>query len=860
LRRQRFAWLVLFLSLTLSRSASAQFPAAPGTGPGLAETVEAIDNARVTTRILYITAHPDDESAAVLTYLARGLHADVALLSLTRGEGGQNALGPEQAPQLGLIRTQELLAATRGYGVRLFFTRAHDFGFSKTPEESEHIWGDQVTEDMVRVIRYFRPNVVINNWGGVHGGHGHHQAAGMLTPKAVALAADPSFHPELRGDSLYPWNGAGTPVQILDLERGAEHPAGYVLPLDDVSPLYGKSWRQLGLDAFTNHRTQGIAGFLNSPFLRRPIALGPEDNKPFDPSSLAVTLLAVASVKGPCGCDEALKEADHSLETARAAALRLDWPATVSAIVAAEKSVQRASLLSIPYPIPPDLFEKLDFLRRERQKLDRALALAAGLQTSAEAERADIVIGEQFAVDYSSHCRPEIDCIFDPGTALDYTQSVKQLGLPNKPTGSRDIYFATSESFMFGKEKGVPAGVAGAFCAPFESSALLAISGLTPEPAPLLLLGGFVHIGDFQFCPWTPVTHTSATSTSVVRVPIRIVPAYTVAVEPIQMVEVLSSQHKPFDIFLRVHSYSTQAAKVSAGLDVPDGLTATAPVELSFTGAGDQYAKFTVTPPTKLDPGNFSITAFAKRGDEKFSTDLEPLPSMPTLLWSEPSQCVVHAFDINVPAALRVGYISAEGEPIPDALKRLGISVDTIDTAALTFGNLSKFDAIVVGVRAYELRPELAEANKRLLDYVSNGGTLVVQYNRDNVWDRLLPAPYPAKIGSPTPRITDENATVTFLKPDDPLLNRPNKITQADFQHWIQERGLYFWSDFDSRYTPLLAMHDPGEKDLNGGLVYTRFGKGTYIYTGLAFFRQLPEGVPGAYRLFVNLLSASKLP
>ena len=181
-----------------------------------------------------------------------------------------------------------------------------------------------------------------------------------------------------------------------------------------------------------------------------------------------------------------------------------------------------------------------------------------------------------------------------------------------------------------------------------------------------------------------------------------------------------------------------------------------------------------------------------------------------------------------------------------------------LDPAALAFGNLSIYDAIVVGVRAYELRPELTGANKRLLDYVSSGGTLVVQYNRDYIWDKLQPAPYPAKIGSPTPRVTDETADVKFLQPADPLLNSPNKITAADFNNWVQERGLYFWSNFDPRYTPLLAMHDPGETDMNGGLVYTRYGKGTYIYTGLSFFRQLPEGVSGAYRLFVNLISASR--
>ena len=225
MRLLRFVFFLSILASFVVPRAFAQFPAAPGTGPGLPETIEAIDSARVTTRILYITAHPDDESAAVLTYLARGLHADVALLSLTRGEGGQNALGPEQAPQLGLIRTQELLAATRGYGVKLYFTRARDFGFSKTPEETEKIWDGQVLEDMVRVIRAFRPTIVINHWGGVHSGHGHHQASGLLTPKAVQMAGDVSYNPSdptgkkpVTPDEA-PWKPQ-TPILVLNLDRG----------------------------------------------------------------------------------------------------------------------------------------------------------------------------------------------------------------------------------------------------------------------------------------------------------------------------------------------------------------------------------------------------------------------------------------------------------------------------------------------------------------------------------------------------------------------------------------------------------------------------------------------------------------
>jgi hypothetical protein len=361
--------------------------------------------------------------------------------------------------------------------------------------------------------------------------------------------------------------------------------------------------------------------------------------------------------------------------------------------------------------------------------------------------------------------------------------------------------------------------------------------------------------------------------------PLQIVPAYTLAVEPKQAIEITTKQSKPFDVLLRVHSYATQAGEVRAGLTVPRGWKASAAAHLKFDGAGDRYARLTVTPSLKLSKGNYKIAAYAERmadrarGEkaEKFNTSLEPLPTLPTQFWSESAQCSVHAFDVAVPPNLRVGYVTAESEPVPESLQRLGIRVEMLDAGALAFGDLSQFNAIVVGVRAYELRPELAGANQRLLDYVSKGGTLVVQYQREFAWDKFQYAPYPAQISPPLPpakegapqtprplpRITDENSPVGFLKPDDALLNLPNKITQEDFKGWVQERGLYFWTQFDPKYTPLLSMNDPGEPVLNGGLVYVRSGKGMYIYTGLAFFRQLPEGVPGAYRLFVNLLSAS---
>jgi LmbE family N-acetylglucosaminyl deacetylase len=823
-------------------SVRAQFSSAPGTGRGLSETIEAIDSARVTTRILYITAHPDDESGAVLTYLARGLHADVALLSLTRGEGGQNALGPEQAPQLGLIRTQELLAATRGYGVKLYFTRAKDFGFSKTPEETEKIWGDAVLDDMVYLIREFRPNIIINGWGGVHGGHGHHQAAGILTPKAVALAADESYKTKTECDDCAAWITS----QVLDLERGSEHPRGYILPLDEISPLYGRSYRQMGIDAFANHRTQGITGFLGSSFLLRPIALIREDGKPLDPKSLSVTLAERFK-----GCAP-LEQADRELGSARANVLQLAWKA------AGEKVSHAADLLEdapkkcgpTPFSQKEEAWEQLLDRSGTGTRIDKAARLIAGLDLNALADRNNLTTGEEFHVVAHAQCRPEADC------KIGESKLVSVSGLAQTKTQG-DPEKGQTFSVQVQEDAKVTGGLIGSASGPkseYQNAA---------EPAPLSELWVRFRLATHEYLARERVKFFDANSTRADFVPLRIVPAYTLTVEPKQSIEILPAQQSPIEVLLRVHSYSTKPATLNVGLDVPGGWNTSGAVELKFDGIGDRYAKVRITAPAKLPQGNVTLAAYAKRGEEKFTTSLEPLPSMPTLLSEEPAQCLVHAFDVNVPKNLRIGYITAESEPVPNAVKMLGIQVEMLDAAALAFGDLSKYDAIVVGVRAYELRSDLPGANQRLFDYVSNGGTLLVQYERDFAWDGRNYAPYPAKIdsnkpGDPLPRITDETAAVTLLKPDDPLLNKPNKITAKDFDGWVQERGLYYWTDFDPKYTPLLSMHDPGEKDLNGGLVYTKYGQGTYIYSGLAFFRQLPEGVPGAYRLFVNLLSASR--
>ncbi|MGB7283236.1 MAG: PIG-L family deacetylase [Candidatus Acidiferrum sp.] len=835
----------ILLMVLCAQLASPQFPPAPGTGPGLPDTIEAIESARVTTRILYITAHPDDETSSLLTYLARALHADVALLTLTRGEGGQNDLGPEQSPQLGLIRTQELLAATRGYGVKLFFANAPDFGFSKTPEETERIWGKPVLGEMVRVIRAFRPNIVVNGWGGVHGGHGHHQTSGLWTPIAVEQAGDANAFPEQLREGLRPWGGASNPVQLLDTERGGATAAeGVSLPVDDISSLWGKTWREIGLDAFANHRSQGITNFIGSPFLRRPVVLTLENGGKFDAANLSVSLEGWANSVPRAQCGAGKKEdckvlmaaeADKRIAAAKTAALALDWKIALQQLAEAGTLLDRVTTSgSASAGYTPDQASDLGEIKN---RLDHAITLTAGLELKADADRSTLVVGESFGIHTEAHCRKEDGC---------------ELG---------SLQLKGSDAFKVTKREGdLGNGYEFTVAVTQAPPPLTAWDQLLPEPPPLLRAEQEVTVDGYKFTAEIPVTHIFANSTRLDRVALRIVPAYTLAVDPKQAIAILGKPEKPFEVLLRVHSYATQPAKLTVGLDLPQGFSSSPAEEISIEGSGDRYAKLTVTAPNGLAPGNYPIIAYAQRGDEKFSTSLEPLPSLPTQLWSEPAQCLVHALAINVPENLRVGYINAEGEPIPQALRMLGIQVETLDAQALAFADLSKFDAIIVGVRAYELRPELPGANQRLLDYVSKGGTLVVQYNRDYAWNKAQYAPYPAKILTEQghlPRITDEDSPVKFLNPDDQLLNRPNKITQDDFKGWIQERSLYDWTQFDSRYTAPLAMHDPGEPDLDGSLVYARYGNGMYIYTGIAFFREIPEGVPGAYRLFVNLISAT---
>ena len=810
----------------------------PTSAQSLPETVEAIDKARITTRILFITAHPDDEWASLLTYLARGLDADVALLTITRGQGGQNAIGPEQGAELGVIRTEELLAADKHYGVRQFFTRAMDTGYVKTPEQARKIWGGVALEDMVRVIRTFRPQVVINGWGGVHGGHGHHQESGILTPQAIAAAADPKMFPEQIAEGLPAWK------VTLDL-RPARDPnvAGAIpIPINDVSPLWGKSYVDMGMEGHAQHRSQGTPSFFGNPFFRRPVSLVRENEKgdvagSFDAKLLAEPNASLADRFPRLSNRGSLEAIDFGLALAKMDVLKLDRTSAAATLVNLAVGLRNLRK-EIESQSGSEAEAGKSELDRLTEKIDRALAEVVALPIDVQADRHEIVAGESFSVNvnFLGQGAVPVKWIVDESSLLVPKGWKVEI---DKSGGDKNYKFKVE--------------IPGHATPPSSPGDVI-----LPYPPPLVRFAPRVtaDIYTYAFPVERTVESMKATTTGIDTYPLELVPAVTLTPDPQQIMVPAERASQPLTLLTRVRYHGTKAAKVSVGLDAPTGWQFQPIVPLDFSGAGDQLIRFNVTPPAHIAPGAYPLHPFAQLDDEKFTSSLEPIPSLPTRDWSQPADVTVHVLNLIVPAHLRIGYIAASNDPIPDTLRQIGIQVDILDEVALAFEDLSRYDAIVVGIRAYDLRPDLMRSNRRLLDYVQQGGSLVVQYQRDPQWVSAMP--YTAAMPGQTSRVTDANSPVHFLAPDNPLVNSPNKITLSDFEGWDQERGLYFLGTFDSHYQPVLGLTDPGEPETNGSLVYARYGEGVYIYTGLSFFRELPAGVPGAYRLFVNLLSQTQ--
>ena len=872
-------------------------PVSGQSGPGvpLAETVEAINQSRVATRILYITAHPDDEDGGLLSYLSHGIGAEVGLLTITRGQGGQNAVGTEQDGPLGVIRTTELLAAGKYYGVHQFFTRAVDTGFSKSPEWTMKIWGDELPmEDMVRVIRTYRPQVVINGWGGTHNGHGQHQATGLLTPQAVAAAADPTKFPDQIREGLTAWKvglelrpansgfgpggaagagpgrggaaGAGGAGRggAGGGGRGAAPVPGVPMPTSDISPLWGISYVEMGAEGRSNHVSQGTPTVFGAGFGRRQSSLALEKGDTaaglFDPmllhesiSSLATRFPSLQAMMTP-----ALASADQALAAASNQALALDRTAAAHSLTAAGKQIA-ALRDQISTQSGDDKAQALYEIDGVRAKIDRALADVVSLSIAVNADRHELVAGENFVVDINLPDKPAV--------AVKYTVDTSSLQVPSgwtvSPAPARQPNANANANPAANPNPPANPNGGGRFSVSIPASAtapaVTPAEAILPFPPPLVSLALPVTLDDYTFTVHRTIEYSATKTTGVETYPLELVPAVTLTVEPPEVMVPAKHTATPVKLLARVRYHGTQSAKVSVGIDVPKGWNVQSIAPLDFTSAGDQLIRYVITPPATLAAGPYPLHPYAKLRDETFRTSLEAIPTLPTRDWSEPNDATVHVLNLNIPAGLHIGYVAADNDPLPEVLRQLGIQVDMLDEVALSFSELSHYDAIVVGIRAYELRPDVVRTNSRLLDYVKNGGSLVVQYEREAVWSKYKLSPYPSTMDAAKAngeaRTTDANSAVEFLTSQNPLLTTPNKITSDDFNGWVQERGTYYWDTWDSHYVPLLGFQDPGEPMVKGGLMYARYGKGVYIYAGPVFFRELPAGVPGAYRLFVNLLS-----
>jgi hypothetical protein len=712
-----------------------------------------------------------------------------------------------------------------------------DTGYVKTPEQARKIWGAVALEDMVRVIRTFRPQVVINGWGGTHSGHGHHQESGILTPQAVTAAADPKMFPEQIAEGLPAWKVA------LNLRVARDNISGAIdLPINDVSPLWGKSYVDMGMEGHAQHRSQGTPSFFGNPFFRRPVSLVREDAKgdpagTFDAKLLAEPLRSLAegfpSYREMLA--QSLNQADAHLEAARGAALNLHRSDAAKDLAEAAKEIaklQEEASTEKREGTAQLLWE----LERERDKIDLALNEDIALPMIVEADRHELVAGENFSVDVSFLGKPAVP--------VKYTVDTSSLLVP-KGWNVRLEKSDAGKSYKFDVE--IPARAT-----PPSSPGDV----ILPYPPPLARIAPKIEIEGYSVAFARAVESMKATTTGIDTYSLELVPAVTLTPDPQQIMVPAERASQPLTLLTRVRYHGTTPAKVSVGLDAPNGWQLQPVAPLEFSGAGDQLIRFNITPPASVAPGAYPLHPFAQLDGQKFTTSLEPIPTLPTHDWSQPADVTVHVLNLIVPAHLRIGYVAASNDPIPDTLRQIGIQVDLLDEVALAFADLSRYDAIVVGIRAYDLRPDLMRSNRRLLDYVKQGGSLVVQYQRDPDWVSAMP--YPATMPGQTSRVTDANSPVHFLAPDNPLLNSPNKITLADFEGWDQERGLYFLGTFDSQYQPVLGLTDPSEPETTGSLVFAHYGKGVYIYTGLSFFRELPAGVPGAYRLFVNLLSQTR--
>ncbi|NMM48395.1 PIG-L family deacetylase [Marinigracilibium pacificum] len=795
------------------------------------QIVDEIKGLNSFVKVLYVAAHPDDENTRLITYFARYKHFETGYLSMTRGDGGQNLIGPEIRDGLGLIRTQELIAARKTDGGRQFFSSANDFGYSKNPTETFSKWDkDKVLSDAIYVIRKFQPDIIITRFPETPGiTHGHHTGSAIIAREAFDLASDPNTYPEQlkfvdtwQPKKIYwntsPWFYRGRNEEF-DTTNLVKVDVGHYLP------SMGESIEEIAGRSRSMHKSQGFgsSGARGESF---------------------EWLVPVETKKGTTNGD-LYSGIKTSWKDFGAPQIENEIEQIIKDFDALNPGNSVEELISLK-----DNIKKLNSsnqkVKDKLSQIDNIIIECLGLYVGVHTDKAYFSPGDTVNIDFEAVNRSEKEIkivnIDLPGSSNERTGLLS----PNKP-------FTFKSSFVISENE--------AYTDPYwlngnQTDANFDVESYNligkPENEPRYNASLTLSINKEQINLMVPITyHTTDRVKGKVIQPLHIIPE--INIEPDQKVMVL-----PVNKSRTVTVTLSSESPIPSGtvkINLPDGITANQK-EINYNTNGVERIKsfdFTISAkkPTDFMQDNVSFEFITGTRSFKDYTLFVEYDHIPNQIDVKASKMTISAVDITVPD-VKVGYIMGAGDEIPELLSEVGMDVKLIGVEDLNGGKNIPYDVIILGVRALNTLPELSRSMDKIYTFVENGGTAIVQYNTSYGLSVPSPGPYPISISRD--RVTNEDSPVTILHKDHPALNKPNKITNEDFNNWVQERGLYFPSSWDNNYTPMLSMNDQDEGPLEGSLLIANYGKGHYIYTGLSFFRELPAGVPGAYRLFINLI------
>ncbi|HLH08517.1 MAG TPA: PIG-L family deacetylase [Terriglobales bacterium] len=864
-----FSALLLFLGASF---AFAKQPVIPqDSGPaGLQETLRKL---HTTARLMHTTAHPDDEDGGMLTLEVRGHGATALQMTLTRGEGGQNKTGNAFGDELGILRTLEMLAADKYYGVEQRFSRVADFGFSKTADETFQKWGghDVALDDIVRVIRTFRPDVIITRFQGApRDGHGNHQASGILTREAFRAAADPNRFPEQIREGLQPWQAKKLYMDnvhsdddwTIDLNTGSD------------DPLLGTSYIQFAMQGLRHQLSQGAGMWSVSPgphhsYYKLIDTVLPNYHPQHEKDYFDGIDTSLPALADRLGNEQSkvpflklrLQELAKDVDDAAAASQQNMQAAAVPLLAGLKKTkelIQQIESSSLSAAAKDDMLTELE---TKRKQFADAANIALNIALTAYAELPGL---KQVS---DPHLQEMLTAV--PGERFNIASTFS--GPMNNPeiVAPRDWQVHLSGADRSGGRTITQFTVSVPANAPYTAQYFHRANVETDS---------IYQISDPQYVtlPLTPpplhahATYTWQGYTGEIEAPVEVElpephplivgPAIAISTSPVTRVMQKGSTGAEISASLFANRASKDALKVT--VEAPTGWTAKSSHDVLSLNQAGQTASATVNlKPDSVPEAAYEVPLMAHRDGQTFDQgySLVTREDLGAAYYFRNSTQRISIVDVNLPRNLTIGYIMGAGDDIPTVLQQLGLNVTLISPEELAAGDLGRYQTIVLGIRAYDTREDVRKNNQRLLQYVSDGGTLIVQYNQQfREFNSGNFTPYPTE--ESRERVTVEQAPVEILAPNDPIFDYPNRITPKDFDGWVQERGLYFMSSWDSKFEPLMASHDPNEDWLKGGLLRAHVGKGVYIYSAYAFFRQLPAGVPGAIRLFVNILDAGHQP